>query len=104
MWQAALSLPLLGGGEHTQGSSENTRAVGRSSVGLVGGMMLAVAREVMNESVKASVDKTTRQRVLQAGQWGAHPGNSCSVLCVEQCSGMGQCCFSTRYGLHTDTL
>lgn len=60
----ALSLPLLGGGEHMQGSSENTRAVGRSSVGLVGGMMLAVAREVMNESVKASVDKTTRQRVL----------------------------------------
>lgn len=39
MWQATLSLPLLGGGEHTQGSSENTRAVGRSSVGLFGGMM-----------------------------------------------------------------
>lgn len=28
-------------------------------MGLFGGMMLAVAREVMNESVKASVDKLT---------------------------------------------
>lgn len=39
MWQVALSLLLLGGGEHTQGNSENTRAGGRNSVGLFGGMM-----------------------------------------------------------------